>query len=232
MEKYYSNIFPLNIDYQQEQFDKHITKTAFVVNLDSHTQGADIDLKISRLYDNFGQKFLGYTNRPGSETLLQQFSQIDDTQIQSPIILFDDDIATGGTMNFVESQLKEFYIHVDGRASHITSNPQHAEILDARDFILGSEEGGLVTKIKNKLVRVPYIYPFVCPKSRASIDEPMEFSQFIWLLNYNYYQNSGRKLNEFPNLSYFSDYLGFTKDAYMEDICRYYHKFLYDINHI
>lgn len=231
MRKYFTNVFPLDIELQQEQFTDHKNKEVDIINLDSRIIGATVDLEISRLYDNFGQKLLGYTNRPGSDPLLVQYGRINEV-VKRPVILFDDDIATGNTMNFVESQLKEFYITVDGRSSFVTSNPEHAEILDARDFILGSEDGGLVTKIKDQIVRVPYIYPFVCPKTRASIHNPMEFSQYVWLLNYNYYKDTYRKLSDFPELAFIGDYLGFTKDAYMEDVCRYYHRFLYEINHI
>ena len=231
MRKYFTNVFPMDIDYQQEQFTQYRNQQEEIINLDSHIYGATVDLEISRLYDNFGQKMLGYTNRPGSDELIEQYAKINEI-IKTPAILFDDDIHTGGTMNFVESQLKELDIQIKGRSSLVTSNPQHTEILDARDFILGANEGGLVTKIKNQLVRVPYIYPFVCPKSRASIGDPMEFSQYIWLLNYNYYKDSSSKIVDFPHLRFLIDYLGFTEDAYMEDVCIYYHKFLYDINHI
>jgi nicotinic acid mononucleotide adenylyltransferase len=233
MQKYFSNVFINDINYQQDQFNEaRHNKTCDILNLDSYIYGAEADLHISRLYDNFGQKKMGYTNRPGSPDLLIQFGiMIEQERIKSPVLLFDDDIHTGGTMKFVEEQLKEFYIETEGRFSLVTSNPNHAEILDARDFILGSEDGGLVTKIKGELVRVPYIYPFVCPKTRASINEPYEFSQYIWLLNYNYYKDTYRKLKDFPHLSYFK-YLGFDDESYMEDVCMYYHRFLFDIYHI
>jgi len=223
-------VFPQYIEDQQHQYDEHKNRDIDIVNLDSHIIG-DAYLEISRLYDNFGQKMLGYTNRPGSDEIHVQLANLNEI-VTSPVILFDDDIATGGTMKFAESQLREIYIETQGRFSLVSNNDQNAEILDARDFILGASEGGLVTKIKNKLVRVPYVYPFVCPKSRASINNPMEFSQYIWLLNYNYYKDSYKQIRDFPQLKFISDHLGFKSTAYMEDVCMYYHRFLYDINHI
>jgi hypothetical protein len=55
-------------------------------------------------------------------------------------------------------------------------NQQVREVLDCRDFLIGDINNGLVITIKDKIVRVPYVYPYACPFIRASIDGPLLFS--------------------------------------------------------
>ena len=151
------------------------------ISLDSLLVGKH-NLSVSRQYDYFGAKLLGRTNRPGTLSLEQQIDNIP----VSDYVLFDDDIHTGGTMSFVKNKLAERNIKTNGVMS-LTLSTEFEEVLDVRDFYYNKENCGLVVlNSKNQIERFPYMYPFVCPYERASINNPMEFSLALWDINYDY----------------------------------------------
>ncbi len=227
--KYYSIIWLQNIDDQISNYENtnHYFPT---INLDKENNYEDINmsLKISRLYDNFGLKKLGYINSPGTQILQKQFLKIQ-KQNYKEVDLFDDDIFTGNTMNFVEQELNKLDIKVRSRKSFITSN-KYAEIIDLKDFILNKKNGGLVTKIKNKICRVPYIYPFVSPTNRASINDALDFSIKIWQYNFGFYFYNTTTIKDIKSLHYLLD-LGHKNTDTISDICKYYIHLLLEIKY-
>jgi nicotinic acid mononucleotide adenylyltransferase len=223
LREYYSNVWP-------QYIDKQITSLKFtdfkypIINMDSEID-LGTKLEISRLYDNFGQKQLGYTNRPGSKDLETQFYDINSQDIKE-YYLFDDDIFTGSTMKYVEKCLSNFNILIKGRLSFISGNTEH-EVVDIKDFLM-YDGGGLVTKIDNELVRIPYIYPFVDPSTRASIKNPLQFSIDMWKQSENYYYNVLTPpilIGEHEHLRYLIQ-LGFNANTSMQEVCAYYYTFL------
>lgn len=118
--------------------------------------------------------------------------------------LVDDDIATGGTMAYVERLCKEYSIPVLGRivARNSRVTYQDYEILDSGDFYFRSKQSGLVigndwefssssySRPRRGVVhnRYHYVYPFVCPTARASIPPKyaIEFSKRIITMNITY----------------------------------------------
>ena len=108
------------------------------------------------------------------------------------LFIHDDDIHTGGTMDYVKKLFEKEEIKVAGFISY-TRSKEDEEIIDIRDFILDEENGGLVIDGK----RYIYIYPFVDPFIRSSIyDNPIKFSIDIWKVNAEYYKNIN-KLNKY-----------------------------------
>ena len=173
---------------------------ANIITLDPYSYKNDlIDLSnahfdISRNYDYFGIKQLYYIERPGSLSFKEQLVKIGKVYDMSYANLFihDDDIHTGGTMDYVKKLFEKEEIKVAGFISY-TRSKEDEEIIDIRDFILDEENGGLVIDGK----RYIYIYPFVDPFIRSSIyDNPIKFSIDIWKVNAEYYKNIN-KLNKY-----------------------------------
>jgi len=160
-----------------------------IISLDPFIKG-NYNIEISRLYDTFGLNKLGYVNRPKCNSFRFEKTKIAKTEEYH---LFDDDICTGATMEYVENLLTKDNIKIKGRLTLV--NGINSEVLDLRDFIYkGCKNSGLVIKTPTgKITRVPYIYPFVCPYVRASIQDPMKFSLEIWEANIVYY----KKINNF-----------------------------------
>ncbi len=191
-----------------------------IINLDIESQTQfKYNLNISRLYDFYGQKQIGYTNRPGTESIENQLENIPNNK---DYYLFDDDIHSGKTMNFVSDKLKEKNIISLGRLSYISSN-ETVEICDSLDFLFGSEYG-LVVKYNGDNIRVPYLYPFVCPTTRCSINDPLQFSIDMWELNMNIWKDKNKTISDI-NFKYLYK-LGFNKDTTIYNVCKFYYEFL------
>lgn len=174
------------------------------INFPSNTISLDsqyiskYNLEISRYYDCFGIKQLGYGARPESDDIETQLSKIG----KGHFYLYDDDIHTGGTMRYARELLeKNGNRSILGELCTTASNLDSMEILDERDFYIGHENGGLVIATEDGPIRVPYVYPYVCPYVRASISDPMAFSIAVWQLNLEYWSND--RLHDPDNNMYY-----------------------------
>lgn len=84
-------------------------------------------------------------------------------------VLFDDDIASGTTLNYIKSQTPQIkWLHHVSLAQAVHPGPIF-DIVDARDFLFGSRLGGLGIKWQGSSYRAPYINPWVDLTSRAKI---------------------------------------------------------------
>lgn len=228
LKKHFSIVWPQNINEQRNSFHNIVSDlNEIVINLDAETDGF-YNLEVSRLYDAYGHKKLGYTGRNKKNSVDKQIKNIIKNSWKQECYLFDDDICTGSTMDFVEKELNKLGIKVIGRASYISGQSKDKEVLDSKDFILGFENGGLMTQYKDELIRVPYIYPFVCPHIRASINNPLYFSISIWEINYFYWKYSDMTIQYIPSL-YFLTKLGFKLNTKISEVCQYYLLFLKNV---
>ena len=202
-ESYFDNINILNIKEQKDSF-KNIEKIA-VINLDTWTQlEGEYKLRVSRIFNiNDGQIY-------SSNLFLENKTQIEKI-LESDFLdylLVDDDIATGFTVNAIKKQLLP-----KNCLEVISLNPQKEfyDIVDLRDFIFGSKYGGLMclNPINKKLMRVPYIYPFINLQSRAKIpfNKEVEFSKEIIKLNLDFFMNTELLLEDM--------------DDYFKNFCEY-----------
>lgn len=186
---------------------------------------AEHNLEISRKFDLFGHRMLGYSNRPGSPDLDAQIENIP----VGEYILFDDDVHTGGSIKFARNLLESKRRDIKAVLSLKFSTPEKAEILDCRDFLIGNNNSGLVVMLPNgNLVRVPYIYPYVCPYARASIHDPLEFSIEIWRINEEYFKNE--TVNKFSSVKYSGQTLWYNITGVfqesMYEICKWHRELL------
>lgn len=216
LKRRFNNIKSINIKDQKEDYSKLSINN--LISLDSIFRNDNKSLELSRHYDLFGCNFIKYGNRPGSEDLNTQASNIE----KGDYILIDDDIHTGGTMRFAKNVMEDNGHNILSVMS-LTMSVKGEEILDSRDFFIGGENNGLVIQLPNGgITRAPYIYPYVCPFSRASILDPMEFSIEIWKMNYTYFLSNDSKLKEHKGAVKLFKNIGFELESYMSDICKYH----------
>lgn len=145
------------------------------------------NLFICRNYDCFGFKMNGYTNRPGYPSIEKQVNVLP----KGDYYLFDDDIFTGGTMKFAREQLSKAGIEQDPKKVMSFIRNTKGDIADLKDFFFNREDesnqresSGLVINDR----RYPYIYPFVSPFFRCSVNDPLSFSIDVWKINMDYFQ--------------------------------------------
>jgi len=193
-----------------------------LVSLDSVCHEKSFSLQMSRHYDFFGCNMIGYGRRPGTKDLKIQASSIP----KGEYILIDDDIHTGGTMRYAKNIMESCDHQIDAVMSLMMSI-KGEEILDSRDFFVGGDNNGLVVQLPNGIItRAPYIYPYVCPFSRASVLDPIQFSIDVWKMNYDYFKFKGSKLKEHNGMLDLFENVGFDLDSDMAQICLYHIKIL------
>lgn len=189
---------------------------------------AEFNLGVSR-YFRFGlpEIKLGFSARPEEQSLTQQLLSLP----KQSYCLVDDDCFTGKTIEFIKKILhkehivEEIYVSTTGQAKN-----EIAEIIDLRDFIVGSYYGGLVALLPNKkIARVPYIYPFVLPSLRYHCPAEANFSLSleIWKSNSEFFSGCLENLlikhcdKPFVNLA---TYLGFSVECSLREFCDFYVK--------
>jgi len=227
LRKWFSHAWTMDYELQVSDF-KHANRiTKPILNLDVETNhGKKLD--ISRLYDLFGQKKLGFTHRPGTYPIDRQIKAMLAKEYFDECYLFDDDIYTGSTMDFVEDILNKHGVTVNGRVSFLSGALKDKEVLDAKDFIVAYGTGGLVTEFNGDLIRVPYMYPFVCPATRASITDPLQFSINMWELNMDFWKGKETTIESVRNLHFLTK-LNHSRNETIYDVCAYYRNFLQDL---
>lgn len=165
---------------EKQDFSTKCNLFGNIISLDPKVQ-LQANLGVSRLYDCFGFDLLGFTNRPGTPSLDEQIELLP----YDKAFVLDDDIASGNTMRFVFDKLLEKGIEPLGLVT-FTHWGKDYEILDLRDFVFDEPLGGLVIKTRGGNKRFPYVYPYVCPFIRGSINDPISFSMEITNINHRY----------------------------------------------
>ena len=181
------NILVMDLNNQLELASKTL-KGQKTISLDSYFNGT-YNLNISRLF-NISDSQLQYnqlTTRNNSD-INYQIKQI----IEGNYILVDDDSVSGNTIKSIKKLLPK-NIEINNTYFFANQNKNNIfDVVDFRDFIIGSENGGLMVKLnRDKNIRVPYILPYVSCISRASINpkNEIDFSIQILELNYFFYKN-------------------------------------------
>jgi hypothetical protein len=182
-----------------------------VVTMDSCcTHPGALILGVSRLFDVQGQKKICVGARPGYRTIEWQMCRIARKYGSGPIILDDDDIWTGSTVDHIRMVMKSYGIKVEKVVAGIcvqgndqaieaiapirVSRESAFDIADPRDFLIGSREGGLALLLGDgRTARAPYFQPFTDPAVNAGIPDPgkVSFSLAMLELNYRFYQSLG-----------------------------------------
>lgn len=197
------------------------------ISLDTYYRGT-YDIQTSRLFDisDIQKKYISLIGRIGFETIEEQISKIKDGRY----ILVDDDSATGKTIREVMSNLPE-RIHIE-RIELLASvlKEKIFDIVDLRDFIIGVQNGGLVVRLpNNEIARAPYMLPYVCLKTRASVmaSKEMDMSIKLWEMNKKFYQEIGNTITlEQTDIGFkkLMNYIGFDDNTLLVDICDWHIK--------
>ena len=192
------------------------------ISLDTYYRGT-YDIQTSRLFDisDIQKNYISLIGRIGFETIEKQIEKIK----MGNYILVDDDSATGKTIREVMSILPE-KINIEKIELLADALKEKIfDIVDLRDFIIGVQNGGLVVRLPNhEVARAPYILPYVCLKTRASISpsKEMEMSIKLWEMNKKFYQEIGNKitLNQTDDgFKKLMNYIGFEDNTSLADIC-------------
>lgn len=182
----FKKYFDIVVIDAREQCD--ITRNKFnkIISMDKRLIG-DINFNISRIFNPFNGQYKSkkfYFEEPENiPNDLQNY------------ILIDDDISTGISKNFV---MKKYGINKFFAMNEIYCS-DFFDVVDLRDFVFGSEHGGL--KIENNM-RIPYVFPYVNLHSRASmnVDDIIDFSIELTKINLKYNFNKeclGIKMEKF-----------------------------------
>jgi nicotinic acid mononucleotide adenylyltransferase len=175
------------------------------------------DIDISRNYDIFGVNQLNFNWLK----LKEQLEKIPAGKYH----LYDDDICTGSTIRKIKDCIQKYNLPIEiiSVGCNITEN-EYCEILDIWDFKL---EDGLVI---NDTYRAPYLYPYVDPFTRCSINNPIQFSLDIWELNKIMYDShvnhriiTLKDIN--PQIADLFRLVGFKNDE-ISDICDWHINYL------
>jgi nicotinic acid mononucleotide adenylyltransferase len=225
-ESHDTKIFEVDIT-KQRQYIKTLRKkgVGIVVSLDPICPMVS-NIRVSRVFPMSGNQLKRLrTDISGVKLHLNNTS--------SKCYLVDDDIVSGKTMEIVADEFIPKHLDIiqvsllpyglDKQDSKIVFD----EILDERDFLLGSKDGGLVCELPNgKLARVPYILPFVNPIWRASMDAEMViiFSREVWLRNIDFFSTNTDILVKHadPKAQTLFNYLGYGPATTLLEIATHY----------
>jgi nicotinic acid mononucleotide adenylyltransferase len=208
----------------------HINKNIKVV----YVFGGD-RAEFARAFVNHG--FAICVNRPGYETL---YNKIKSETTASNNIMWCDTT----TKNISSSSIRKLFKVEDVKSQETEkiyqTQQSQSDLLSEyhtfckkmddvyyRDFLLGHNLGGLVVKLPNrKLVRVPYVLPYVYPSERAAsipIENNVIFSIAIWNMNLEHYIETNELVEDVDmstkKLLY---YIGFTDKHSMAHVCRWH----------
>lgn len=111
--------------------------------------------------------------------------------------LRDDDSVSGETLRRVRALLPPSV--TIARTEVAIEHAAGEDVVDARDFLLGADEGGLVLALPGGGIgRAPYVLPYVDPAVRASILRSHLFSISIWELNEQTFAATQLKVRDLP----------------------------------
>lgn len=226
------NIELLSLNEQMQAVDM-LARGHNVISLDPCIEG-DVNLKVSRSFalgDTMAEPYM--VARPGADSLEEQISRI----YAGEYILFDDDIFSGSTVRQVQELLPDtvkiravcaLTIRGKGQSSSVL------DILDCRDFFVGSKEAGLVMRSganlsgsDSVLYRAPYCLPYVSPAQRASVPLSSEiaFSIAVWRLNAEFHKALDTPvllLDTNPGFLALMRKIGFSDGAPLAVVCQWH----------
>jgi hypothetical protein len=140
--------------------------------------------------------------------------------LEDGVTVIDDDISTGYSLRFLISKIDKV---VKSTQTLLYPKEPYYDVVDARDFLVGSRDGGLVVFNKdNEYSRIPYLFPYVNLYTRASIDDVVSTSYSLWCENLNFFDNTGIKISDCDPMfvSFIKEY--FDINTIMVDFCNYH----------
>jgi len=220
-----------DVEFQRLRLDAQRAQLAAlagrrVICIDAPIDG-DVNLAVSRRFavsDAHGEPALSH--RPGSAPLARQIAEIP----AGRYVLVDDDVSTGATLQALRALLPGA-VEIEEEFILFRRSPdgprELLDILDCRDFLAGSREGGLVVALPGgALARAPYCLPYVSASERASVPlaEELEFSRAVWRLNAEFFARVSPVLlaEADPAFQRLVAHVGFAADSTMAAVCRWH----------
>lgn len=231
-------IYFIDLNKQQEWVNELSTKGK-ILNLDSCTE-SKYKINISRLFGISDSQIHATesTIRPGYKDLEVNLRKIP----SGKYVFVDDDISSRETIRLLKSILPK-RIQITNYVSLLKKSLKFSsallkhkgrllDVVDLRDFILGTKDSGLVVLLPNGIIaRAPYMLPYVSLASRAKIPYSRELliSLNLWKLNVQFFKDIKQEIS----LKYASEpfrnlmrYIGFKDEASMVDICNWHISYL------
>ena len=206
------------LDISNIELKKEKLKT---ISMDIYVEG-DYQLETSRIFNLSSEQLspIKLVERPNNININKQINKIP----KGSYCLIEDDIVSGNTIKKIKELFKDkikiekYFILAN------LLNKKYDDIIDIRDFLIGSNESGLVVTLNNKNIRVPYLLPYVSLNTRASIplSYQLEFSYNFWVLIKDFYININEdmKLKDLnKDFIYLMNYIGFKNNDKIKDIC-------------
>lgn len=214
----------INMEFQLKDAYDYLQKQN-TINLDSYFRGT-YNLEVSRLFNvsSYQDKYIKLIGRLWHETIEEQVKKIKN----GSYVLVDDDSVTGRTLNSIREKLPTDVV-INGTYLLANSiNEKVFDVVDLRDFIIGTTNSGLVVKLPNGIyTRAPYVMPYVNLTTRASIPPSRErdFSIAVWQMNKQFYQKYDKNFklkNADSNFITLMNYIGFNSEDTMVEICEWH----------
>lgn len=174
--KYFDDNIDIRLFYTNDyKYNKNIT-----ISIDKHIKGK-YNLDVSRQFN------ICDSNISPNKLIINNIPLIDKNKSYT---LLDDDTVSGYTIKNISKILKEKSIKITKYdfvlSKYIKTDEVLFDVVDAIDFMLYSENGGLVLKVNNnKNIRFPYIFPFINLTYRSSIKPQDQISFSLDILNIN-----------------------------------------------
>lgn len=216
----------INMEFQLKDAYNYLQEQK-TINLDSYFRGT-YDLEVSRLFNisSYQDQYIELIGRLGHESIEEQVNKID----KGNYILVDDDSVTGRTLKSIKEMLPS---KVKIEQTYLLANSINEkvfDVVDLRDFIVGTKNSGLVVKLPNdKYTRAPYMMPYVNLTTRASIppSKEREFSILVWQMNKDFYEKYNKNFHlkdADSNFITLMKYVGFNDNDLLVDICDWHIK--------
>ena len=143
-------------------------------------------------------------------------------------VLVEDDSVTGETIEQAKYWLPDGVNVTDiVLLSDFADYPDndYYDVVDMRDFIVGSKEGGLsvIISSSNAKARAPYALPYVSLRSRAKIppEAEMEVSRIIWQANVRFFEGTDiRVKHASPGFRTLAYEIGYSGETLMSQVCK------------
>lgn len=217
-------ILEINIENQKQLFDKLILeKNINFISSDIYIKNKHI-ADVSRSFD-----YLSAQVQSNHLVMRGGNSKLEFDIPKGNYLLVDDDIASGFTISKIKKAMPEDVTIIDtlGLNDLVRCSDKKAfDIVDARDFIIGAENGGLFVNTGFDSFRVPYLYPYVNLYFRANIVPSLqrEFTLEILKINYNFYNELEKITGDIIKIKHLKEsnnwlkFLGYSDEDLLIDI--------------
>lgn len=186
------NVFYVNEKEENKVLKKLNIETEKTISLDLYHYPKN-KIRVSRIFNGFSSQ-----NKAEDITDIKN----DISNIKEINTIFDDDSVSGQTIDMVQNKLnKDFEYKItlmENVKKEFYPKSEILDVIDIRDFIFGSKEGGLLINIYGKNIKFPYIFPFVNLTTRAKIsyEKQIDFCLYIIDLNIKLFSKNNFLIND------------------------------------